>query len=1545
MGEQKARGRRWLRIGIIAAAAIVVLVALAPTVVGWFAPGFVAGAVRGSINGNADVKSVSLSWFGGQRIGPITISDVQGKQVADITVTLSRSLPGLIGGAMSLGDLGQVTISGSASISRGSDGTLNVASLPKSTGSAAPAPGGHQHTSAPASSPAPIVLPAHLKATLILDKLSFDYIDDRPAAAAGVHRVAIQALSGSAAIDVPEAKVDLNGAFDFQRTKADPAIPGGSLAIKANVSGLTDSSGKLTPDTAKLDADVEVKDLAVAVADALAGLDNKLVAGIGEKFQASIKANGTMQDAQATILASSRAVNVDLAFKSAAGVLTSARPDGAGTISVQGGGLMPLIPGLQGALAQGGMILDRLPDFRANVGNLRIPLPINGKPLDLRGGALAVALQTTEVSGEVRVPQADGTPGPAQAMKIAPLKASVSSEDLGKKIVLAAATSATIGGQSAGALSIDLTASDPLDAAGKPRAGIPGRVEGSAMLSDVATALAQPLLERTGIQLARDVGPRLDLALKATSEERTGRAPADSLPPTHLALDIKSAGLNASARILVDGTVITTEAPGAQVEMATAIAQPIAERMGLDLTGGIGPRLTVTLTAAGAAATASGGPAAAESELTIKSAGLNGAIAFTVDDHTIRHRASESSLSLRSPATLAGKAARNAGVALSDGGYAKVTLKEFTIVCDQRWSPRLEQSAADVELNIGGFSITTLAPAAQPGKMPPQVPDPVALNQMIVGAKLAPGASPAITLRGSGKQAGADFFLQGALEFAGLIGKDGELQYANLRPIGTIDLNNMPTTLAAFGVAPAAPGQTFDTLRLLHDAVGPAATIKLALTKPASGGPSARAISLNLTAANFSGTAAGSVDDAALSLTALDFRGQVHPELAATLIDMLGAGLESKPTLISPATLTISATPFTIPLSKSGGADLARAGDASFKAGLEGKALVNNVVLKGQDGKPRDLGTVGLENVLLTASVPLSSLAAGSAAKPAQVSMTAGVLGDASKRIVDLKAGAKVNLAGGAPQGDLNADVNVNVLDAAWIDTFVGRRGLLADGCGPTQTVDAAAVVQFPKAAPAKGGAAPLFDRAAVTASVKSAHLTTTQQLKATAFPDHFAVDSPMIVKWTMPPSWGNRYALAPPKPGDPPIAKFTAPTDITLSLFKLAVATGPDAGPFKPGVFMADVQIESPGTTLSVGSGKEVVPAALKNFKARVTGGKDPGTLGFSLTLDDAGGGPGPGGKPAASFSGGVYGIADSTGKPTFDAAKLTMTGAAAAISTAIVDALGHQGGLLTEGLGPKVDLDIKTEGLSKAGGTLNIVAVSSRAEARVPGTVRNGAFVVTTPAGGKPLQLVTLNEATPQLGKMLVQGLPAVGSFEKRKEDGPATVNVYSLAVPIDGDLRKLNGQMVVDLGAARFATSEAFGALMKIARQNVSGQIGRHMDPFEVTFKNGVGSYDKVLIPLGEFRVGTSGTFDLVNRQMDVVTYIPFGALTDEAAGKLNSGLGKFLNGIVPKIEEATMVPFRTRGSFDSPKTEPDVSEFGKNFIKTLRPDQIIKDIFKK
>ena len=89
-------------------------------------------------------------------------------------------------------------------------------------------------------------------------------------------------------------------------------------------------------------------------------------------------------------------------------------------------------------------------------------------------------------------------------------------------------------------------------------------------------------------------------------------------------------------------------------------------------------------------------------------------------------------------------------------------------------------------------------------------------------------------------------------------------------------------------------------------------------------------------------------------------------------------------------------------------------------------------------------------------------------------------------------------------------------------------------------------------------------------------------------------------------------------------------------------------------------------------------------------------------------------------------------------------------------------------------------------------------------------------------------------------------------------------------------------------------------------------------------------------------TEGTVDLVQNTMNVVTWVPFGALTDQAAGHLNTGLGSLLGHVTPQlIKAASLVPVRTKGPMDKPSTSIDFELFAKHFTEKLNPLDLIKE----
>src|SRR3954470_14379749 len=130
--------------------------------------------------------------------------------------------------------------------------------------------------------------------------------------------------------------------------------------------------------------------------------------------------------------------------------------------------------------------------------------------------------------------------------------------------------------------------------------------------------------------------------------------------------------------------------------------------------------------------------------------------------------------------------------------------------------------------------------------------------------------------------------------------------------------------------------------------------------------------------------------------------------------------------------------------------------------GWGGPAVVQHVVLAASEGKPaRDIGPVGLKDVLLRATVPVSTLAPGGAAKPARTELTATLLGDAQQVVGTVKGTGEMTLAGGAPSGPARGSVNLEVSNTAKLDQILDKPGLVSGAVGERLKVDASGEVEF----------------------------------------------------------------------------------------------------------------------------------------------------------------------------------------------------------------------------------------------------------------------------------------------------------------------------------------------------------------------------------------------------------------------------------------------------------------------------------------------------
>lgn len=552
--------RRGLKIVLALALLLGVLIVLAPKIAGVFAPGIVRGQSGVAVAGRLDVRGVSLSWLGSQRLRGFSLATPDGQSVISGDVTLDRGLLGL----MLVGqNLGTITLAdASAAIERYADGSTN---LDKAIGTSSK-PSGSTSGSGSGSSGGEIRLPAGLKASLAVTGLQASFTDKATPTGAVI---ALRAADLKAVFGVGQPI-----AIDFSTTTSHArggATTEGSLVAKIRVDSWSTAAGDLTPDTASIDATITAQRLPVDLADLFSGplLDGAepLAVAAGETLDLAVEVKGTMKAARATLSAAMPRVSIRAGVSVADGVLSVTEPI---TADVRGSvlsGLLPQVREMEQGVA-GGKITGA-PDVSLRISRLSLPLPTGGTPIDWRSASCEASLGVSQINGSVRVGE-----GAEQAFRVAPITATLTFESLAQGVRLGASTDLTLDAKPAGKVAIEASAAGLLDAAGAIRAGLPERFEGRVSVEGVATAIAQPFVEMAGLDLATDVGPTLDVSMAAYA---VGRQVSAGMPPTHLDLNVTSAHIKAAGTFRVDVESIATRDYGLKIEAASA--GRIASRM------------------------------------------------------------------------------------------------------------------------------------------------------------------------------------------------------------------------------------------------------------------------------------------------------------------------------------------------------------------------------------------------------------------------------------------------------------------------------------------------------------------------------------------------------------------------------------------------------------------------------------------------------------------------------------------------------------------------------------------------------------------------------------------------------------------------------------------------------------------------------------------------------------------------------------------------------------------------------------------------------
>ena len=1003
-------------------------------------------------------------------------------------------------------------------------------------------------------------------------------------------------------------------------------------------------------------------------------------------------------------------------------------------------------------------------------------------------------------------------------------------------------------------------------------------------------------------------------------------------PAGTFSVEATASGLLDAAGAVKKGMPSAIDARLQATQISTAIAQPFVAAWKLDLPRDVGPVLDLDLTAKSAAA----GSDTINVDIVANAQSLKARGALSYSPTMIATREGGFTLEavnagrLARAFTTAGTGEWIVGESAGQDGSLVANLLYLSLPMGQH-GPKLADAGLQANATLKGLSISKRA-------------DGGAIDiATLGGGVLLTKGSAEVGTQGSMSFEQRRFDLGGSITIANMLlantptnATDKAWKLAEpvtLRPVGSLEVINVPTSLAKMVMEAPVEG-ALDIAQLVQEVAGPAVTVKVTSAKDAADA-NALAIDLSADSGAVKARVKASATDQRIGLASTQVDTTLTPQTFATLLNTFAKDMADKPRLDAPATATLTLKPLTIPLDASRKPKMAEAGLVAGTLAIAGDAMVSNVTMGGSEQAPQK-ARVGVRGLEIEFEAPASSLIApeqGGKAGQAKAQLRGTVLGQQSDALAQITGSLGTMLAGAKPQGDATADVTVSSIDTRGVESLLNKAGLLSGALGDTAQVGLRATYGF------------ATTDATAQLTLTAPNVTTTGPVSVRAVSDRLELVQPANIRVNAQPSFINALLTPTAIPGEKaagPALTMTAPAVIDIALTRLVL---PRAKEGQKGTVAPDaaLRLSVPTMALRTSDNKNLaLQGVLVSLESDKSSAADR-PVNFAATIDNAQV-EGAEGSGKVGLTGRVSQLLDANGGFSMDRALADAKGKMPAVPTAVVDALAKQDGLLVEALGPIIALDLDVQrypvmGKPVPGAQAGVIKAdfrSDRATAKIEGNIDDAVLVTSQPVA------VDIFEITNALSGKFVKGLPLIGSFEKGKNDMPATLRGTGLRVPLNKDLSKLNGVITLDPGEARFGTSGVFGELLNVAGLRTGGVIGQRLEPLTVTVENGVATYPKWRLPLGEFTVESEGTVDLVNRQIDVITWIPLGALTDKAAGMFNTGIGGALG--KAGLDRVSTLPFRTRGSLDNPETNADLELFAKQTIKNVNPGNLIDGILK-
>lgn len=1480
-----------------------VLLGLTPMIASGIVRSKLTLAIGAQINGSVDVGSVGLSWFGPIAVEHVVVTEADGTRVLDASVKLEPGLVSLARGWLAKDiDLGTVEVHGDATMTYHADGTSSIDRLQKQ---AAPPNARSQPTSPSTLSTSPISLPTGIEGVIDLTGLALHVVRSD---GSGSQHTASATLVGTITLGSPDVVVDLDATFVGTDVR-----DGGSVAIDATLASLMPTSRSIDLFNASINTTIALKDISSVWADLLAGTHGLVAAATGDRVRGTVRYAGSTTNGAGSVSVDSPLAKFEASLSRTADLFAIAGP---ATASV---GLRDLVawvektsgkPLIDPALAE----LVSLPGGSLTINSFAVPMDGNSPQI-----AGAVFDMTASLDAFAMKMKGEGVRAGTYA--IAPFAMRIHSPKLADGAAVTGGTSVQKDSVSAGTLTIDIQALRVVDESGSFNSALDMMVSGDISLAGLDTAVLDPFLVPHGLSAPRDIGPMVSMKLSAQSP-RAGT-------PTPITASIASDNIAGELRAQIQGLASQSQDAPIVAELADGSRLRIKQ---------LGPALKAMLGKSGLEVTsASSVDVAASASNIALTTGVDGTRSLSLKETKADVRVSLGQIA----GTMRLAPAGVVGASASAQSPAPAVLPMPFVVQPTTLTMQTARLSDGVEVSLQSALAMRNAPAGpihatlgitsvlDPlGAIAPlsdaRINGLVSIDRLAIDMVRNHMADPFMVdvVRGYGDRVSATITLSSIDADAGALGLPPVR--IGIESVGLMGGSRRGTLTGALEVASSTISVKEPGIVLSNYVPIPEMTAKIA----------------SMSSDSFVVSRAGSYEVRIPTLT-------VSTENLSVDAIVTSARLRAQ---LRPAGLAIAAS--SVPG--------AQPSSFSLQSGTFDMQVADGVVTTSSDlamqviaaGGSR-VETVGLRGAHINATMPLAAVF-DSSSQRATLSLDADIIhGSAQSSSGKLHVESFVSLQQSKSVGPFEMSVALRDVPSALADGLlqvVNPESTMraSDAFGPKVGMDVDISGLFELVPPAEsdgpvqpGALVPSPTRINSAISIASEHLNTVRPISV-AINQATIEAQPFDVVWSVSPAMASSFI-----PASSGFALEKA-SRIQLGVRSMRVArpraqvqSVPGVGLFKPDVFLLGMTVSSPELQLRAQRVPTETNPTMKPGPASVLRVNDftldafttlAGQIEFrgSALID---------GKPAnvdgmkgIGLWGQVLDYRDPTGSMTAAKAKLTSDIILRNVPTVFVDAMIGRENFASEALGPAAFVTIKVRNANADSGTVTADLGSARAQGTLAGEIHNGVFETTEPV------VLTLKEISPSFSQSLFRGVPIVGGITKSAGEEPALLRISDVRYPLDGDLHKLSAMLFFDPGTAQVQSSESLlGRLLLPELRSGPKTVGRKLDAMTVTIKNGIATYPKYTIPLGEFSVSSSGSVNMADRTLDLVTYLPLGALATESLGSVGGDVSR----LMLSLDEITPLPFRIRGGFTGASVSLDEERLLKEVgQQLLRPDQIIE-----